>query len=143
MLGDLLMKKILLVLLLLPVITSAQVVIPTDYEFRITGVSSSTYTFPHANVVCNVQALPGAETTLNPRYIVWNDESNPGRYCVNDTGQNTGPLFGLPIGDFQASLVAVVATPTARLESQPSNTVSFSRLAQPAARTGLRVRGAQ
>lgn len=135
------MKKLLLALaLLIPINAFAQN--PTNYELNITGASSSTYGFLASTVTCNLTVEPGSAGSINPRYLVWDDPSNAGRLCVHDTGANTGPLFALPIGDYTANLVAVISTATNSVRSAPSNNASFSRLTQPAVRTGFRVRGA-
>jgi hypothetical protein len=114
---------------------------PTSYELRITGASSSTYSFAAATVNCTLTTDPGGAGTVNPRYLVW-DGPTQGTVCSHDTGNNTGPLFALPIGDYSASLVAVATSGSVVALSPPSNSVSFSRLVPPAARTGFRVRGA-
>lgn len=121
-------------------IANAQV-IPTHYDYDIVGTASSTYTFPASSVTCGPTA-PGQPTTVNPRYLVW-DSDVATQVCVHDTGNNTGPLFALPIGDYSVTLYAVAQTATNRVRSLPSNVVPFSRLVPPAARTGLRVRSAQ
>lgn len=128
--------------LLISVNAYAQTPTPTNYELNITGASSSTYGFLATAVTCNVATDPGGVGNVNPRYLIWDDPTNAGRLCVHDTGANTGALFALPIGDYTANLVAVVSTGTNSVRSAPSNTASFSRLVQPAARTGFRVRGA-
>lgn len=115
---------------------------PTSYDLVMTGATQTTYSFPAAQAICNVTTDPGVPGTLNPRYLVWNDAVNAGRICVHDTGNGTGPLFALPIGDYTGILYAVASTGTQSVRSDPSNTVGFSRLVPSAARTGFRVRGA-
>lgn len=136
------MKRFILTLTFLLLAVSALAQQPNEYRLNIVGASSSTYTFASSTVTCNLSADPGSPGVINPRYLVWDDPVNSGRACSHDTGANTGPLFALPIGDYTATLVAVVSTPTNTLQSPPSNPVNFSRLVQPAARTGFRVRGA-
>lgn len=123
--------------LLIPLTAHAQ----TGYALDITGTASSTYSFAATSVQCNVQNLPGVEATINPRYLAWDDPSAPNRFCIHDTGNNTGPLFALPIGQYAISLRATNTVGSDTVSSPPSNTVNFSRLVTPAARTGLRVRG--
>lgn len=137
------MKKLLLLgLLFVPTLAEAQVD-ATHYNLVINGAASSRYNFPAASLTCNLATLPGTDTALNPRYVVWNDPLVAGRYCSHDTGANTGPLFALPIGDYTAFIEPEVRTPSgASVLGPPSNIASFSRLVPPAARTGLRVRGA-
>jgi len=137
------MRKWLIILgLVMPVSAFAQV--PTHYDLNITGASSSTYRFAAATTQCNLTGEPGAAGTINPRYLVWDDTlTGNGRLCMHDTGNNTGPLFALPIGAYTAVLNAVVIAGTDVLISPPSNAVSFSRLTMPAVRTGFRVRVAQ
>lgn len=131
-----------LALLLLGSVAYAQTPPPaTSYDLQITGAASSTYSFAANTVSCN-QAEPGTAGTVNPRFLVWTDELNAGRVCFHDTGANTGPLFALPIGDYSAVLYAVNTTGSVVARSDPSNSVSFSRLVKPAARTGFHVRGA-
>lgn len=138
------MKKILFTCAFLFISSLAQAQDPTtNYELTMVGATTTTYGFTRAQAQCNQTVEPGAPGTINPRYLVWDDVINAGRICVHDTGNGTGPLFALPIGDYSANLVAIAATGTNSLRSGPSNTVSFTRLAQPAARTGFRVRGAQ
>lgn len=128
-------------LLFSPNLAFGQTPTPTNYELNITGAASSTYGFLASAVNCNVTVEPGSVGNINPRYLVWDDPVNAGRICVHDTGANTGPLFALPIGDYSANLVAVVSTASNSVRSNPSNSVSFSRLTPPAVRTGFRVRG--
>ena len=136
-------KLILLALLLVPVSAFAQTPpAPTSYRAVIAGAASSNYDFPVAAVQCGATALPGTPTTVNPRLLVW-DHTVANQFCVHDTGNATGPLFALPIGDYTITLFAIASTGSASISSEPSNTVPFSRLVPPAARTGLRVRGAQ
>jgi hypothetical protein len=129
----------------LPVQT--QVVIPTNYELNIylRGATSrmTFFAFQHSGVTCNLTTTPGIPGSLNPRYLIWDDENNVNRFCVYDTGNGTGPLFALPVADYEAGLVAFVTTPTATVASPESAHANFSRLAQPAVRTGFRVTGVQ
>lgn len=135
-------KLILAFALLVPVSVYAQTPPPaTSYELAITGASSSTYSFNANTVTCN-SPEPGTSGTVNPRFLVWTDELNAGRVCFHDTGANTGPLFALPIGDYSVVLTAINTTGTVVARSNPSNTATFTRLVQPAARTGFHVRGA-
>jgi hypothetical protein len=137
------MKKLFVALCLAPTLAFAQTVPPTHYDLQITGASSSTYRFAVGTTVCNLTAEPGTTGTINPRYLVWDDNLVAGRLCMHDTGNNVGPLFALPIGAYTGVLFAVVVAGTDVLRSNPSNAASFSRLAMPAARTGFRVRVAQ
>ncbi len=115
----------------------------TNFELTMVGATTTTYGFLRSQTQCNQAAEPGVGGTINPRYLVWNDPDNAGRICFHDTGNGTGPLFALPIGDYTGNLVAIASTGTSSLRSGPSNTVSFSRLTPPAVRTGFHVRGAQ
>lgn len=137
------MKKFLLcIALALSTSVYAQPPQPTHYDLQITGSSSSTYRFTVGTTTCNLAADPGTGTTVNPRLLVWDDINVAGRFCMHDTGNNTGPLFALPIGAYTGVLYAVVVAGTDQLRSNPSNPASFSRLAQPAARTGFHVSSA-
>lgn len=127
-------------LLFTPVTLNAQDV-ANKYELTMVGATTTTYGFLSTQVQCNQTTEPGTGTNINPRWLVWNDPVNTGRICYHDTGNSTGVLFALPIGDYTASLVAINASATAELRSDPSNSASFSRLVKPAARTGFRVRG--
>jgi hypothetical protein len=129
------------ILLLSSVTAYAQDVPVTGYDLDIRGTSSSTYSFLPSTVRCAIVDIPGNPGTVNPRYLVWDDTATT--VCVHDTGANTGALFALPIGSYTAQLYATNGTGTDKIRSNPSNQVNFSRLAMPAARTGLRVRVAQ
>jgi hypothetical protein len=108
----------------------------TDYDLSTYAQGASapiqTYTFSAADVTCNLPPTPSG-STVNPSRAEWDDPDNVGQACQwQDPG--TGPLFSLPVGTYEGTLVARSLAGA----SEESNRAPFSREAVPAARTGLR-----
>jgi hypothetical protein len=124
-------------LLMLPATLQAQEAIER-YELRsyTSGAQAplQTTNIPATEVQCNqVPPSPGT-STVNPTKATWDDPATQGRVCVwTDAGG--GPLFSLPNGTYEGSLVAINAGGS----SPESNRAPFSRLSPPAARTGFRL----
>ena len=88
-------------------------------------------TFLVAVPTCN-QVAP-AVNTVNPTRLIWDDIANVGKVCIF-TGSPTGPLFSLPIGSYEATLIAVNGAGP----SPESVRAPFSRLASPATPTNVK-----
>lgn len=93
-----------------------------------------TQEFPATAVVCGQTPPPTNASTVNPTKAVWTDPADATRVCLY-TAQAGDPLLGLPVGSYEATLVAVNAAGA----SPESNRAPFSRLDAPSAPAGLRL----
>jgi hypothetical protein len=85
---------------------------PIDsYQVRYYAAGASApqqvYTIPANAVVCN-QAPSSSTLTANPTRIEWDDPQASGRVCRYDEVPG-GPLFALPVGNYEGTLVALNA----------------------------------
>lgn len=96
---------------------------------------TSTFTFLATTVTCNLAQPSGVLSNVNPTRVVWNDPSIAGRACVW-TDPGTGPLFSLPIGNYEATLTAVNSVGAS---AEQVARIPFSKQSVPAVVTGLRL----
>ena len=121
-------------LLSLPAVSVAQTA--ETYHIRYYAVGASeplqqTDSFPASAVLCN-QAPPASTNSVNPVRAIWDDPQNPGQVCTYAVPSN-GALPSLPLGTYEATLVAANAAGSAESARAP-----FTRLGSPAAPQGLR-----
>lgn len=95
---------------------------------------TSTFTFLSSAVTCNLPQPSGTLSNVNPTRVIWNDPNITGRACIW-TDPGSGPLFALPIGNYEATLTATNSVGT----SAETARVPFSKQSVPAVVTGLRL----
>lgn len=111
---------------------------PTSYQLKYYNVGAAqplqaSDAFVAADALCN-QAPPAATSTVNPTRVVWDDAGNAGRVCVYVV-PSSGALPSLPTpGTYEGTLTAINSAGSAESARAP-----FSRLAPPAARTGVSI----
>lgn len=117
---------------------SAQTGAPTDYRALYyqpgaTQPMQQSDSFAATAAQCNQAPLVNPNT-VNPTRFAWADLANAGRVCVAQVNQG-GALFSLPVGPYEAVLVASNAAGA----SPESNRASFSRAAAPGAPQGFQL----
>lgn len=131
---------VLLVLLLLPSVSYAQLPGVTGYEVRFYDFNAASprqvEQFPADAATCNQAPSSPNASTVNPTKFEFDDAAATGRVCHIFEVLNTGALFSVPIGQqFQATILQRNAAGL----SGESNRAPFSRLAPPPGVTGFRV----
>lgn len=135
------MRKILvfcLVVVTLSLSVYAQNPAPiTSYTAKYYNVGApspvSSFVFQATAVVCN-QAPITTVTPLNPTKFQWDDPASTGKVCIW-TDPGTGPLVSIPIGSYEATLVATNSVG----DSPESNRAPFQRASVPAVLTNVRL----
>src|SRR6185436_19185091 len=117
------MRRLLVVFAFLLIATPA--LAPTEgYRLRFYNAGAATHltevTFPVAQTTCN-QTPPPAGTTVNPSFVIWDDEVNVGKVCIWDG--STALLAIPPVGSFEATLASQIGAEF----SPESNKAPFSR----------------
>lgn len=120
------MKRLLLAALvvLLPAVAHAQTP-ASSYVLKFYNVGApspiQTETFAASTALCG-QTKPAATSTVNPTRFFWDDPAGGGKVCI--LGESaSGPLFSIPLGNYEGTVAAVNATAS----SAESNRAPFSR----------------
>lgn len=125
---------IVTIVLINPVIAQNPI---TAYELRYynAGAQSAfqTQQLPLGSYQCNQDPILSTIIS-NPNRAVWDDPSASGRTCIY-TGLDTGPLAAFPVGNYEATLVAINSIGT----SPESNRAPFVIGQIPAVPTGVHI----
>jgi len=115
------MKPLILVLMFASFASAQTGVDNYDLQFYNVGATMpfQSYQFLESETVCN-QPAPSVGTG-NPNLIFWDDIDNAGMVCIHTP--SGGPLFSVPNGDYEGTLVAINQFGT----SGESNRAPFSK----------------
>ena len=125
--------------LLLAHSAGAQVIPVTSYILRFYQAGAQApvqqESFGSGSVLCGQAPLPPTLPTVNPTRASWTDPNGTnGQVCIYGEAQG-GPLFSLPIGNYEATLTASNDAGS----SPESARAVFSRVATLAAPSGFRI----